>query len=81
MVRPLKLYHRSQAPNPRRVRIFAAEKASNLRSKKLIFWPGKAARLNSSQRTRLVRYRCWSSTTVRILRVSSNLPVPGGASS
>jgi glutathione S-transferase len=30
MVRPLKLYHHSQAPNPRRVRIFAAEKGIEL---------------------------------------------------
>jgi glutathione S-transferase len=30
MVRPLKLNHDSQAPNPRRVRIFAAEKAIEL---------------------------------------------------
>jgi glutathione S-transferase len=30
MVRLLKLYHHSQAPNPRRVRIFAAEKSIEL---------------------------------------------------
>ena len=30
MARPVKLYNRSQAPNPRRVRIFAAEKGIEL---------------------------------------------------
>jgi hypothetical protein len=30
MARPLKLYNHSQAPNPRRVRIFAAEKGIEL---------------------------------------------------
>jgi glutathione S-transferase len=30
MVRPLKLYNHSGAPNPRRVRIFAAEKGIQL---------------------------------------------------
>ena len=49
MARPLKLYNHAVAPNPRRVRIFAAEKGIE---------PAKAARPNSSQKTRPVGCQC-----------------------
>ena len=46
------------------------EKASNLRWKKLMFWPAKAARLNSSRRTRPALCPCWNSMTVPYLSKS-----------
>jgi hypothetical protein len=64
MARPVKLYNHSVAPNPRRVRIFAAEKGIELGWKKLIFWPGKAARRSSSLRTRQARCLCLNLMTV-----------------
>ena len=57
MARPVKLYNHAVAPNPRRVRIFAAEKGIE---------PAKAARPNSWQRTRPVGCRFWNSMTVLI---------------
>jgi hypothetical protein len=64
MAYPLKLYNYARAPNPRRVRIFAAERGSNYRSRKLIFWMGKAAHLNFSRRTRQARCRYSNSMMV-----------------
>lgn len=42
MSRPLKLYNHSQAPNPRRVRIFAAEKGINLTLEEVDILTGKS---------------------------------------
>jgi hypothetical protein len=58
----MKLYNYAHAPNPRPS--LPQKKESNLRWKKLIFWLGKAAPLNSSQRTRQARCRCSSLMTV-----------------
>jgi hypothetical protein len=64
MARPLNLYNHTHAPNPRRVRIFAAEQGSLCRWKRLIFWPGKAACPNFSRETRQVPCRYSNSMTV-----------------
>jgi glutathione S-transferase len=50
MARPLKLYNHAVAPNPRRVRIFAAEKGIEFSLKRSTFWPAKAARPNFLQK-------------------------------
>ena len=39
----MKLYNHALAPNPRRVRIFAAEKGIKLALEEFISWLGKAA--------------------------------------
>ena len=65
MVGPLKFYNHSQAPNPRRVRIFAAEKGIELALEEIDILAGQTARLDSSLLTRLVRCQFCSSTTVR----------------
>jgi hypothetical protein len=52
----MKLYNHEVAPNPRRVRIFAAEKGIELNCRISIFSRVKAARPSSSQRTHLVGY-------------------------
>jgi hypothetical protein len=67
MARPVKLYNHVVAPNPRRVRIFAAERASSFRLKRSIFWPAKAARPNSSH---------WARTSWLWRRRSHRGPLP-----
>jgi glutathione S-transferase-like protein len=66
MARPLKLYNHAVAPNPRRVRIFAAEKGIEFSLKRSTFWPAKAARPNFLQKTRPVGCRSWNLMTVHI---------------
>jgi Glutathione S-transferase, N-terminal domain len=82
MVRPLKLYHHSQAPNPRRVRIFAAEKGIELALEEIDILAGQGrtpeflAKNSSGAVPGAGARRRFAS-----LRASSNLPVPRGASS
>ena len=46
MARPMNLYSHSLAPNPRRVRIFAAEKGIELALEEVDILLGEAARLH-----------------------------------
>jgi len=73
----MKLYNHALAPNPRRVRIFAAEKGI-----KLSWYPGWEKPHLWIPREELVRRGAGARTWWRFmpLRVSCNLPVSGGAS-
>ena len=64
MARPVKLYNHSLPPTRVGFASSRRKRASNSRWKKLIFWPGKAARLNSSRRTRQARCLCSNLMTV-----------------
>jgi hypothetical protein len=66
MSRPMKLYNHSLAPNPRRVRIFAAEKGINLTLEEVDILAGQSRTPDFLQRTRQAGCRCWSWMTVRI---------------
>ena len=66
MPNPMKLYNHALAPNPRRVRIFAAEKGIELR-----LADAKAGRPNSLQKIRPAGCQCWNSTMVHIFRSQS----------
>lgn len=81
MVRPLKLYNHAIAPNPRRVRVFAAEKGIELSLEEVDILAGQSRTpeflaKNSSGAVPVLELDDGSC----ISRVSCNLPVFGGAS-
>src|ERR1700739_2808812 len=55
----MKLYNHAHAPNPRRVRIFAAEKGIKLALEEVDILAGQSRTSESSRRTR--QARCWCS--------------------
>ena len=81
MARPLKLYNYAQAPNPRRVRIFAAEKGIELSLEEVDILAGQSRTpeflaKNSSGAVPVLEL----DDDLYLVRVSCNLPVYGGAS-
>ena len=60
MARPMKLYSHSVAPNPRRVRIFAAEKGIDLTLEEVDILAGQSRKPEFLQRTRQAECRCSS---------------------
>ena len=81
MARPVKLYNHSVAPNPRRVRIFAAEKGIELALEEINILAGQSRTPEFLAKN--------SSGAVPVLELddgsylsesSRNLPVSGGAS-
>ena len=81
MARAVKLYNHSVAPNPRRVRIFAAEKGIELALEEINILAGQSRTpeflaKNSSGAVPVLELDDGS----YLSRISRNLPVSGGAS-
>src|SRR5437762_2942637 len=77
MASPVKLYNHAMAPNPRRVRIFAAEKGIELSLERYSRRSKPHARI---PRKELVRWRAGVGARRRLmsLRVDRDLPLSGG---
>ena len=66
MPNPMKLYNHALAPNPRRVRIFAAEKGIELRLADVDILAGQSRTPEFLAKIRPAGCRCWNSTMVHI---------------
>ena len=71
MPNSMKLYNHTLAPNPRRVRIFAAEKAIELRLADVDILAGQSRTPEFLAKIRPAGCRCWNSMMVHIFRSRS----------